>query len=99
VFIVFCIAILLSGTAAAFADNAAISDPLAAHGGRLSCFSIPPPPQSKASCDQLCATKSAACVGLKTNGSMNPGIGCEDTAQPPGSGNYVADCRCCAIAQ
>jgi hypothetical protein len=98
IFVALCLGILLN-SATALADNATISNPPVDRGARLSCFSIPPPLRSEGSCDQLCAMKNAACVGLKTNGAMNPGIGCEDSARPPGSGNYVANCRCCRFGK
>jgi hypothetical protein len=50
------------------------------------------------SCDQLCAAKRAACVSLETNGAMNPVIGCADVSDPKFRGDYIASCRCCAVA-
>jgi hypothetical protein len=90
---VLCLALLSCAPAAA--NNSAVDD-TAARGAGLSCFSIKPPRDRESSCDQLCAAKEAACVGLKTNGAMNPGIGCADVSNPKFISDYIASCRCCA---
>jgi hypothetical protein len=69
------------------------------HGGGLVCFSIVPPRDRETTCNRLCADRDAACVGLKTNGAMNPGTGCADALDPKHDGGYVASCRCCAVGK
>jgi hypothetical protein len=86
-------------SASAFAADKPSGGSTAASGSRLSCFSITPPHDRKASCDRLCAAKEAACVGMVTNGAMNPGVGCGDASDPKLIGDYVASCRCCAVEQ
>lgn len=94
--LLFAMLVLLSGASASGADKPSGGSTVA-HAGGLMCFSIAPPRAAAPSCDKLCAAKGGACVGLTTNGAMNPGIDCADTP-PPDSGNYVAACRCCAVA-
>ena len=69
------------------------------HGGGLVCFSIVPPRDRETTCNRICAERDAACVGLKTNGAMNPGTGCGDALYPKLDGGYVASCRCCALGK
>jgi hypothetical protein len=66
------------------------------HAGGLACFSITPPAGGQ-SCDALCAKRSAACVGLKFDGAINPGFGCADKLDPLKGATAVDDCRCCAV--
>lgn len=91
---IFCLA-LISTSASAVDEKSGES--VVAHGGGLVCFSITPPQVGEWSCDRLCTRKDAVCVGLKTNGAMNPGIGCGDAVEPKLHGGYVASCRCCAV--
>jgi hypothetical protein len=66
--------------------------------GGLMCFSSPVTRTGPASCDAVCQTKGAACVGLKFDGAINPGIGCDDAKLPEQAGHAVVGCRCCAVA-
>jgi hypothetical protein len=83
--------------ASAFASDKSSGESGGVHGGGLMCFSITPPHDRETSCDQLCAAKDAICVGLKTSGAMNPGIGCADVTNAKFYGDYIASCRCCAL--
>lgn len=90
----------LTGTAA-HAENPAAGS--VTHEGGLACFSVQPPELTKdrathQSCNQICAVKHAACVGLELNGAFNPAIGC-GTTNESGYGGTIAECRCCAVAR
>lgn len=93
------LALALLINAAACADNSPAAGTTAAHGSGLSCFSITLPRDRASSCDKLCAAKGGACVGMTTNGAMNPGIGCTDVSDPKFMNDYIASCRCCAVTR
>jgi hypothetical protein len=83
--------------APAFAADKSIGGSDVVHAGGLACFSITPPKAGGQSCDALCAKRSAACVGLKFDGAINPGFGCADELDPLKGAFAVDDCRCCAV--
>ena len=92
---ILCIAALLCACAApaerAPADNSP-AVPVAT--ARLACFSADTP-DSGGSCDELCATRDAACVGTETGkGTLILPLPSCDAA----SSSSSKSCRCCALA-
>src|SRR5271170_252275 len=85
--------------APAFAADKSSGESDVVHGGGLTCFLITLRKTGTWSCDQLCAARQAICVSLKTNGAMNPGTGCGDVRSLLNMGDYIASCRCCAVAR
>ena len=65
-----------------------------AHAGGLTCFTVEPQPDPKASvnCNDLCGAKGAACTGVTSN--FSPPLSCETQA-----GKNWETCRCCAISR
>lgn len=90
-----CIAALLCACAAPAektpADNSTAPAGSAAH---LACFSADTP-ESGGSCDELCATRDAACVGTETGKGtlVLPLPSCDGV-----SASSTMSCRCCTLA-
>jgi len=65
--------------------------PSITHGG-LTCFSLTPPAEIplRITCNDLCAERGAACMGLNSHSSGTQK--CEDTAA-----QTQPTCRCCAV--
>jgi hypothetical protein len=95
--VVSCLVLAVTATSVFADDNSSGKNDLV-RGGGLVCFAITPASDRGSSCDQLCAGKDAVCVGLTTNGAMNPGIGCADISDARNINDYIASCRCCAVA-
>jgi hypothetical protein len=83
----------------AFAADKSSGDNGAVDAGGLVCFSITPAKGGGPSCDELCQTNGAVCVGLKMNGATDPSFGCADPIDLLRGGNAVAGCRCCAVGR
>ena len=93
---ILCIAVLLCACAAPTERTAADNSPsVAANTARLSCFSADTP-EPGGSCDELCASRDAACVGTETGkGTLVLPLPSCDAA----SASSTMSCRCCALAQ
>jgi hypothetical protein len=90
-----CIAALLCACAGPADRTPADNSPaVAVATARLACFSADTP-DSGGSCDELCATRDAACVGTETGkGTLILPLPSCDAA----SASSTMSCRCCALA-
>jgi hypothetical protein len=91
-----CFILAFSHASASAADNSSGASAVVYAGG-LMCFSVSATRDGPPSCDAVCKAKGAACVGMKTDGAMDPGTGCDDASLPEQAGYYVVSCRCCAV--
>lgn len=68
----------------------------AVHGAGVVCFPAPVPAASTGSCDELCATRDAACVGAALkDGPLFPPLTCGH----PSTSSSTMMCRCCHVGQ